>query len=50
MNAGWDTSDVQDWLGHRAVSSTLVCARITNKRRDDNFERMLASREIATWT
>lgn len=50
MNAGSDVSDVQDWLGHRAVSSTLVYARITNKRRDDNFERMLASGEIAAWT
>src|SRR5712692_9332109 len=47
MNAGWDAADVQDWLGHRDITSTMVYAAITNKRRNANYERSLTSSEIA---
>ncbi|HET7436880.1 MAG TPA: tyrosine-type recombinase/integrase [Thermoanaerobaculia bacterium] len=47
MNAGFDAADVQDWLGHRSITSTLVYARITNKRRDQNYERMVRSNDFA---
>jgi integrase len=47
MNAGWDAADVQDWLGHRDITSTMVYAAITNKRRNANYERALSSSEIA---
>jgi site-specific recombinase XerD len=48
MNAGWDVADVQDWLGHREISSTMVYAAVTSKRRAANHERSLFSTEIAT--
>lgn len=47
MNAGSDVADVQDWLGHRRISSTMIYARVTNKRREEHFERALASGELA---
>jgi len=47
MNEGLDVADVQDWLGHRRITSTLVYARITSKRRRDSYARILESREIA---
>jgi integrase len=47
MNAGWDAADVQDWLGHRDIASTMVYAAVTNKRREANYERALNSEEIA---
>lgn len=47
MNAGWDAADVQDWLGHRDITSTMVYAAVTNKGREANYERALASSEIA---
>lgn len=46
-NAGWDVADVQDWLGHRDISSTLIYFRITNKRREARYRATLRSREIA---
>lgn len=46
-NADWDIADVQDWLGHRDISSTLVYFRITNKRREAKYRSALRSREIA---
>ena len=46
-NANWDIADVQDWLGHRHISSTLVYFRITNKRREAKHRSTLRSREIA---
>lgn len=46
-NANWDIADVQDWLGHRDISSTLVYFRITNKRREAKYRSALHSREIA---
>lgn len=47
MNAGWDVADVQDWLGHRDIASTMVYAAITNKRREARYEEALLSNEIA---
>lgn len=47
MNVGWDISDVQDWLGHRDISSTLIYAQITNKRREERYKTIIRSREIA---
>lgn len=46
-NADWDIADVQDWLGHRDISSTLIYFRITNKRREAKYRSTLRSREIA---
>lgn len=47
MNAGWDVADVQDWLGHRDIGSTMVYAAVTNKRREAKYEEALLSDEIA---
>ena len=47
MNAGWDVADVQDWLGHRDIASTMVYAAVTNKRREARYEESLLSGEIA---
>jgi site-specific recombinase XerD len=47
MNAGLDLSDVQDWLGHKAVTSTTVYAKITNKRREQTHEKAINSEDIA---
>jgi site-specific recombinase XerD len=47
MNAGWDIADVQDWLGHRDIGSTMVYAAVTNKRREAKYEELLLSEEIA---
>jgi integrase len=48
MNAGWDAADVQDWLGHRDIASTMVYAAVTNKRREAKYEEALLSDEIAS--
>jgi site-specific recombinase XerD len=47
MNAGWDAADVQDWLGHRDIASTMIYAAVTNKRREAKYEEALLSEEIA---
>lgn len=47
MNAGWDAADVQDWLGHRDIASTMIYATVTNKRREAKYEEALLSKEIA---
>jgi hypothetical protein len=39
MNAGWDAADVQDGLGHRDITSTMVYAAVTNRRREQKYER-----------
>jgi integrase len=46
-DSGWDVSDVQDWLGHRDISSTLIYFRITNKRREERYRATLRSTAIA---
>lgn len=45
--AGWDVADVQDWLGHRDIKSTMVYFRIVNKRRESRYREALISLEIA---
>jgi site-specific recombinase XerD len=47
MNAGWDAADVQDWLGHRDIASTMVYAAVTNTRRKAKYAEALLSEEIA---
>lgn len=47
MNEGLDSSDVQDWLGHRSLTSTMIYAQVTNKRRDQTYQRLTQSKEIA---
>ena len=47
MNEGVDSADVKDWLGHRSISSTMIYAQVTNKRRDATYQRMRVSKEIA---
>jgi integrase/recombinase XerD len=46
MNAGWDLADVQKWLGHSSISSTLIYAQVSNARLDKKF-RALRSTEVA---
>lgn len=48
LNAGWDIIDVQDWLGHKDIKSTTIYGRISNKRREKQFQRLLKSSELAT--
>jgi len=47
MNEGLDSSDVKDWLGHRSLTSTMIYAQVTNKRRDQTYQRLMQSKEIA---
>jgi integrase len=47
MNEGLDSSDVKDWLGHRSLTSTMIYAQVTNKRRDQTYQRLMKSQEIA---
>lgn len=47
MNAGVDAADVQDWLGHASIATTMIYAQVTNKRREDTFKTLVRSREIA---
>ncbi|NVM56003.1 MAG: tyrosine-type recombinase/integrase [Candidatus Helarchaeota archaeon] len=47
LNAGWDIIDVQDWLGHRDIKNTAIYGKISNKRREKQFQMLLRSKEIA---
>lgn len=47
MNAGWNAEDVQDWLGHKCISSTMVYGKVSNQRREKNYEATIRSPEIA---
>lgn len=47
MNAGWGAADVQDWLGHRNIASTMIYGKVTNQRREKNHENTIGSPEIA---
>lgn len=47
LDAGWDLIDVKDWLGHVDIKSTTIYARVSNKRRERQFQRLLKSTEIA---
>jgi hypothetical protein len=39
---------VKDAMGHKSISSTTKYAQVTDKRRQQHYERMRGSREIAT--
>lgn len=47
LNAGWDIIDVQDWLGHKDIKNTAIYGKISNKRRERQFQKILKSNEIA---
>jgi len=47
MNAGWSAADVQDWLGHKCISSTMIYGTVSNQRRERNYEATVESEEIA---
>ncbi len=47
MNAGWSAEDVQDWLGHKCISSTMIYGKVSNRRRERNHENTLQSPEVA---
>jgi len=47
LNAGWDIIDVQDWLGHKDLKNTAIYGKISNKRRETQFKKLLKSGEIA---
>jgi integrase/recombinase XerD len=47
MEAGLDAADVMDWLGHADISTTMIYAQITNKRREKTYLRTIKSSEIA---
>ena len=48
LNAGWDISDVQDWLGHKDIKNTAIYGKISNRRREKQFQRLLKSNELAS--
>jgi site-specific recombinase XerD len=50
MNAGWSAEDVQDWLGHKCISSTMIYGKVSNQRREKNYEDTVDSGEIARTT
>lgn len=47
LNAGWDLGDLQDHLGHRDIRNTTIYEKISNKRRERQFLKLLRSGEIA---
>lgn len=47
LNASWDLIDVQDWLGHHDIQNTAIYGKISNKRRERQFQKLLKSKEIA---
>lgn len=47
LDALWDVCDVQDWLGHKDIKNTMVYAKISNKRREKQFKKLLKSSDIA---
>jgi integrase len=47
LDAGEPVDFVMDHLGHRAIESSLVYARVSDRRRDRTISRLERSREIA---
>jgi len=45
--AGWDIADIQDWIGHKDIGSTMIYAAVINTRREAAYQRALTSPEIA---
>jgi len=46
LEAGADIRFVQDWIGHKAISNTVVYAQITNRARDEKAMRFFANPRI----
>lgn len=46
-SSGWDLSDVQDWLGHKNITSTTIYSKVTHEKREENYEMALKSDKIA---
>jgi site-specific recombinase XerD len=49
-NERFDLLDIADWLGHRSLATALKYAAVTNHRRDQNYIRVLHSKEFARTT
>jgi integrase len=47
LDAGEPIDFVQDHLGHRNIESSLVYARVSDRRRSKAISRLERSREIA---
>ena len=47
LDSGLDLVDVADHLGHRSLATAMRYAAVSNKRRNDNFERIVKSHEFA---
>ena len=49
-NERFDLLDIADWLGHRSLQMALRYAAVTKQRRDQNYDRVLHSKEFARTT
>jgi site-specific recombinase XerD len=49
-NERFDLLDIADWLGHKSLATALRYAAVTNQRRDQNYDRVLHSKEFARTT
>jgi integrase len=49
-NERFDLLDIADWLGHKSLATAMKYAAITNQRRDQNYDRVLNSKEFARTT
>jgi integrase/recombinase XerD len=49
-NERFDLLDIADWLGHKSLATAMRYAAVTNQRRDQNFDRVLHSKEFARTT
>jgi integrase len=46
-NERFDLLDIADWLGHKSLATAMRYAAVTNQRRDQNYDRVLHSKEFA---
>jgi type 1 fimbriae regulatory protein FimB len=46
-NARLDLLDIADLLGHKSLGTAMRYAAVSSKRRDENFQRIVQSREFA---
>jgi integrase/recombinase XerD len=49
-NERFDLLDIADWLGHKSLATAMRYAAVTNQRRDQNYDRVLRSKEFARTT